>query len=145
MDFQTEESSRSQNPCLDKISDPCRFCDHTSAHCRGHHRSGFSVVLQIYLPQRYAWRRDPAFVDQRAAASGCRLSLPVEIRNPDVSSNFIGIGIPPILQIPLSVGRSVQSFQPDRTLSVPGAGKQLYKMRQMSKSLRHGHSRLGNT
>ena len=146
MDFQTEESSRSRILVWAKYLILVGFVVISSAHCRGYHRSRFPVVLQIYLSKRNTRRRNPAFIDQRAFTSGCRFSLPVEIRNPGVSSYLIGIGIPPILQIHLSVGRSVQPFQPYRTLSVPGAGKDpVTKMRQMSKSLRHGHSRLGNT
>ena len=96
------------------------------------------------LSKRNTRRRNPAFIDQRAFTSGCRFSLPVEICNPGVSSYLIGTYISPILQIHLSVGRSVQPFQPYRTLSLSGAERFLHQMRKMPKSMRHGYPCLGN-
>ena len=62
LDFQTKESSRSSDTGLGEIPDPRRLCGHSSAHCRGYHRSRFPVVLQIYLSKRNTRRRNPAFI-----------------------------------------------------------------------------------
>ena len=57
---------------------------------------------------------------------------------------ILSVLISPILQIHLSVGRSVQPFQPYRTLSLSGTERFLHQMRKMPKSMRHGYPCLGN-